>query len=119
VQTLVPILLDHLHQGRLSLERLVELTSSRAAAIYGILGKGAIEVGFDADFTIVDLSAKRRITNDWIASRVGWTPFDGMEVTGWPKMTVLRGTPVMREDEILGSAGGALVRFEETAAKND
>ncbi len=119
VQTLVPILLDHLHQGRLSLERLVELTSSRAAAIYGILGKGAIEVGFDADFTIVDLSAKRRITNDWIASRVGWTPFDGMEVTGWPKMTVLRGQPVMREDEILGSAGGALVRFKETAAKND
>ena len=115
VQTLVPILLDHLHQGRLSLERLVDLTSSRAAAIYRILGKGAIEVGFDADFTVVDLSTKRRITNDWIASRVGWTPFDGMEVTGWPKMTVLRGTPVMREDEVLGSAGGELVRFEETA----
>jgi len=119
VQTLIPILLDHLNQGRLSLERLVELTSSRAAAIYGILGKGAIEIGFDADFTIVDLAAKRRITNDWIASRVGWTPFDGMEVIGWPKMTILRGTLVMCEDEILGTPAGELVRFKETATRND
>ncbi|MGB1548671.1 MAG: dihydroorotase, partial [Alphaproteobacteria bacterium] len=116
VQTLVPVLLNHLHEGRLSLERFVELTSQRAAALYRILGKGAVATGFDADFTVVDLTAKRRITNDWIASKVGWTPFDGMEVTGWPKMTILRGRPVMREDEVLGTAGGRLVRFQDTAA---
>jgi len=116
VQTLVPILLDHLHKGRLSLERFVELTSTRVAALYGITGKGAIDIGYDADFTIVDLTAKRRITNDWIASRAGWTPFDGMEVTGWPKLTILRGKTVMREDEILGQASGERVRFEGTQA---
>ncbi|MCE2509998.1 MAG: dihydroorotase [Alphaproteobacteria bacterium] len=117
VQTLVPLLLNHLHEGRLSLERLVELTSRRAAELYGILGKGAIEVGFDADFTIVDLSARRRIANSWIASKVGWTPFDGMEVTGWPRMTLLRGELVMREDEVLGQARGRPVRFRETATE--
>jgi len=116
VQTLVPILLDHMHKGRLSLERFAELTSARAAEIYRIQGKGAVDVGFDADFTIVDLAAKRRITNDWIASRAGWTPYDGMEVTGWPKLTILRGQTVMREDEILGAPSGELVRFEETVA---
>ncbi len=115
VQTLVPILLDHLHKGRLSLERLVELTSKRAAEMYRIRGKGAVAIGFDADFTVVDLLAEREITNAWIESRVGWTPFDGMKVTGWPRMTILRGRRVMCDDEILGEAAGDLVRFEETA----
>lgn len=116
VQTLVPILLDHVHAGRLSLERFVDLTSAGPARIYGIVGKGRIARGYDADFTVVDLALERVIENRWIASRCGWTPFAGMRVTGWPRMTVIRGRLVMREDELLGSPQGRPLRFLETLA---
>lgn len=114
VQTLVPVMLDHIAAGRLSLERFVDLTSAGPARIYGIAGKGRVAVGYDADFTIVDLKARRRISNTWVASRCGWTPFDGMKVTGWPIATLVRGRVVMREDQLLGEAAGEPVRFLET-----
>ncbi|HUC61068.1 MAG TPA: dihydroorotase [Alphaproteobacteria bacterium] len=114
VQTLVPILLDHVNAGRLTLARFVDLTAAGPARIYNIAAKGRIALGYDADFTIVDLKARRRIENRWIASRCGWTPFDGMEVTGWPRATVIRGRVAMRDDEALGAPGGIPVRFQET-----
>ncbi len=114
VQTLVPIMLNHVSEGRLTLERFVDLTSAGPARLFGIAGKGRLALGYDADFTIVDLGARRRITNMWSASRCGWTPFDGMEVTGWPAMTVVRGRVVAREGELLGEPQGTLVRFMET-----
>jgi dihydroorotase len=113
VQTLVPIMLDHVTAGRLTLERFVDLTSAGPARIYNVAAKGRIAVGYDADLTVVDLKTKRTIRNDWIASRCGWTPFDGMTVTGWPKMTIIRGRLVMREDELIGAAQGAPIRFAE------
>ncbi len=111
VQTLLPLLLDHLAAGRLTLERLVDLTSAGPQRIYGIAGKGRIAVGYDADFTLVDLGARREITADWLASKCGWSPFEGMTVTGWPKATVVRGAIVMREDELIGPPAGQPVRF--------
>ena len=68
----------------------------------------------DADFTLVDLNARRTITNKWIASKTGWTPFDGVEVTGWPIAAILRGRIAMRDDTLLGKPGGEPVRFVET-----
>jgi dihydroorotase len=114
VQTLLPIMLDHVANGRLTLERLVDLTSAGPARIYGMAGKGRIAVGYDADLTLVDLAAVRRIENSWIASRCGWTPFDGVSVRGWPVMTVLRGHMVMREDSLVGEPIGQPLRFLET-----
>lgn len=113
VQTLVPVMLDSVHKGRLSLARLVDLTSHGPARIFGIAGKGRIAVGYDGDLTIVDLGRRVTITNDWIASRCGWTPYDGMVVTGWPVGTIVRGRRVMWEGEILGPACGQPVRFLE------
>ena len=113
VQTTVPLMLNHVAAGRLSLERLVDLMASGPNRIYGMAGKGRIARGYDADFTVVDLKANRRIENGWIASRVGWTPFDGMSVTGWPVMTIIRGGFAMR-DGALGTAIGQSVRFQET-----
>ncbi len=113
VQTLVPIMLDHINAGRLSFERFVDLTSHGPQRIFGIAGKGRIAAGYDADFTIVDMAAKRTIEDDWIASKCGWTPFAGKTVTGWPKGTIIRGKRVMWEDEILSKAGGEPVRFLE------
>ncbi len=114
VQTLVPIMLNHVAEGRLSLERFVDLTSAGAQRIYGIAGKGRIAVGYDADFTVVDLKASRTIENKIMASKSGWTPFDGMKVTGWPMATIIRGKVAMRDHEVLGTPVGAPVRFTET-----
>lgn len=114
VQTTVPIMLNHVAEGRLTLARLVDLMNAGPARIFGIAGKGRMALGYDGDFTVVDLKAKRTITNDWIASRTGWTAFDGMQVTGWPKATIIRGNIVMRDDQLLGKAIGAPVYFQET-----
>jgi len=116
VQTLPTILLDHVNAGRMSLERFVDLTSAGAQRLFGIAGKGRIALGYDADFTIVDLKKKRRIENKWIASKCGWTPFDGMETTGWPVATIIRGRTVMRDHELVAPAAGAAIRFGETLA---
>ena len=114
VQTLVTILLDHVNAGRLSLERFVDLTGAGAARIFGIAGKGRIARGYDADFTIVDLNARRKIENSWIASKCGWTPFDGMTTTGWPVATIIRGQTVVRDGALIASGHGEPVRFVET-----
>jgi len=114
VQTLLPLLLDHMNAGRLSLARLIDLTSAGPARIYGITRKGRIAVGFDADFSIVDLKARREIAADWLAAKCGWSPFEGQRVTGWPMATVIRGRVVMREAELQGDPVGAPVEFWET-----
>ncbi len=114
VQTLLPLMLDHVHAGRLSLQRLVDLTSAGPARIFGIEGKGRIALGYDADLTLVDLAARRTIRNDWIASRSGWTPYDGMAVTGWPIHTVIRGQMVVRDEQLMGTPQGKTIRFLET-----
>jgi dihydroorotase len=111
VQTLLPLLLDHHHAGRLSLQRLVELTSVNAARIFGIKAKGALAEGFDADIAIVDLKRRQVIEQKWIASKCGWSPFVGMAVTGWPVMTVLRGQIIMRDGEVTGAARGRALDF--------
>ena len=113
VQTTVPVMLNHVAEGRLSLARLVDLMNAGPARIFGIAGKGRMALGYDGDFTVVDLKAKRTITNDWIASRTGWTAFDGMQVTGWSKATIIRGNIVMRDDQLLGQALGAPVHFQD------
>ncbi len=114
VQTLIPVMLDHVNAGRLTLQRFIDLTSAGPARIYNIAGKGRIALGYDADFSVVDLKAKRTITNDWMKTKCGWTPFDGMEVIGWPKATIVRGRIVMREDELIGAPIGQPVRFQDT-----
>ena len=114
VQTYVPIMLNHVAEGRLSLARFVDLACHGANRVFGIAGKGRLAIGYDADFTVVDLKAKRTITNDWSATKSGWTPFDGMGVTGWPMGTIIRGRKVMWNDELIGDAAGAPVRFQET-----
>jgi len=115
VQTILPIMLNHVAAGRLTLERLVDLMCSGPQRLFGIIGKGRIAVGYDADFTLVDLGQSRDITDDWIESKCGWTPFAGDTVTGWPRATIIAGRFVMREDELLGEASGKPMRFFECA----
>ncbi|HEV7265383.1 MAG TPA: dihydroorotase [Falsiroseomonas sp.] len=111
VQTLVPVMLDHVSAGRLSLSRLADLMCAGPARVYGVLGKGRLAAGYDGDFTLVDMKRQRMIEESWIVSPCGWTPFAGHRCTGWPVMTIIRGQVAMREDEVQGSAAGVPVRF--------
>ncbi|KRB31964.1 MULTISPECIES: dihydroorotase [Mesorhizobium] len=113
VQTLVPIMLDHVNAGRLTLQRFVDLSSHGPQRIFGMARKGRIAAGYDADFTIVDMKRRETITNAQAGSRAGWTPYDGKEVTGWPVGTVIRGRQIMWEGEIVTPGQGRAVEFSE------
>ena len=111
VQTLVPIMLDHVNAGRLTLERFVDLTSHGPQRLFGIRGKGRIAVGYDADLTIVDLKRRETITNAWIAVALRLDALRRRQRQGWPVGTFVRGRRVMWEGEITGPADGQPVRF--------
>jgi dihydroorotase len=104
-------MLDHVAAGWLTLQRFVDLSSAGPARIFGIVGKGRIAAGYDADFTVVDLKRRETIRDSWIASRSGWTPYDGKTVTGWPVGTFVRGRKVMWDGEVTTPSTGAPVRF--------
>ena len=114
VQTLVPIMLNHVHDGRLSLQRFVEMVTENPCRVFGIKNKGRLRQGYDADITIVDLKKTKTIDNSWIASRCGWTPFHGMSVTGWMTHTIVGGKLVMENDQVLMPPQGRAVNFLDT-----
>ncbi len=115
IQTIVPLMLDHVSAGRLSLSHLADLMGTGPARVYGALNKGRLAVGYDGDVTVVDMKRQRTIEDSWIVSPCGWTPFAGHRCTGWPVMTIVRGHVVMRDDEALGAPVGAPVAFADTA----
>ncbi|HEY8270057.1 MAG TPA: dihydroorotase [Pseudobdellovibrionaceae bacterium] len=112
VQTLVPIMLNHVNNRRLALPQFVKLVSEGPRRVFGIKNKGRIEVGYDADFTVVDMKKIMTIENKMMASRSGWTPYDGMKVQGWPTHTILMGEVVMENDTVILPHQGQGVFFE-------
>ncbi|MBV8594337.1 MAG: dihydroorotase [Caulobacteraceae bacterium] len=114
VQTLLPVMLTHVAEGRLTLERLVDLTSHGPNRVFGVAGKGRIAEGYDADLTLVDLKARRTLRHGDMATRSGWTPFDGLEAKGWPMATIIRGVSVVRDGEVTAPGAGEPVRFLST-----
>jgi dihydroorotase len=113
VQTLAPVMLTHVAEGRLSLARFIDLTSAGPQRVFQIACKGRIALGYDADFTIVDLKARRTIRAEDQATRAGWTPFDGFEAKGWPVATIIRGRIVMRDGALTAPGLGRPIRFLE------
>jgi dihydroorotase len=113
VQTLVPIMLDHVNAGRLTLARFVDMTSAGPARLFQTALKGRIAVGYDADFTVVDMKMRETIRNEWIASKCGWTPYDGKDVTGWPVGTIVRGQRIMWEGSLAAPSRGEAVLFQD------
>ena len=118
VQTLVPVMLDHVAKGRLSLQRFVDLTSAGAKRVFGIAGKGRMAAGYDGDFTLVDLRATRVVEDAMSASRCGWLAFAGRTLTGWPVATIVRGNVVMRDGELNRPGLGRPMIFEEALPKS-
>jgi dihydroorotase len=118
VQTLVPVMLNHVAHGRLSIERFVDMTSHGPARLFQIAGKGRIAAGYDADLTVVDLKRREKITDAIMASRSAWTPYNGETVIGWPVGTVIRGRRVMWEGKLITPSLGRPVRFSEALPKS-
>jgi len=119
VQTTLPVMLTHVDAGKLSLMRFVDLMCAGPGRIFGLAHKGRIAKGFDADFAIVDLKAEWRLENSQMASRCGWTPYDGMRVVGKPVATILRGGVAMRDGALIGDPFGAPVAFHEAYDRKD
>ena len=111
VQTLLPLMLNHVNKGRLDLKRLVQLLAHKPAQRFQLKNQGQIREGFKAHFTIVDLKAKRRIESNWLASKCKWSPFENWQIQGWPIFTFLYGKKVMAEDEVLGQPSGGKIEF--------
>ncbi len=111
VQTMVPLMLNHVNAGRLSLQRLVDLLCAAPKRVHGLKNKGRLVVGYDADITLVDMKAKHTFTHAEMATKAGWTPFDGMTVTGFPVATMVRGQLMMRDGEVIGTPEGERCQF--------
>ncbi|MBT4761439.1 MAG: dihydroorotase [Bdellovibrionaceae bacterium] len=113
VQTIIPIMLDHINKGGFSLERLVQMMSSFPAKRFGIKNKGQIKEGFDADFTVVNMKKEVTLTHEMMASKCGWTPYNGKNIQGFPIMTIIRGNIIMDNGEVLGEPSGQSISFNK------
>ena len=111
VQTLMPVMLNHINEGKLTLNQLINFVCENPVKIFGIRGKGFIKEGFDADFTIVDMNKKITIKNKNIESKCGWSPFDGVEFKGTPVSTIIAGKIKMNDGKILGDPDGTPLKF--------
>ena len=112
VQTLVPVMLNHVNNGKLTLEQFVNFVCENPVTIFGIKNKGYIITGFDADLTIVDMNAKILIKNENIESKCKWSPFNGMEFKGKPVLTIVNGLIKMENGKILGDPSGKPMLFK-------
>jgi dihydroorotase len=113
VQTLLPVMLNHVNDKKLSLEQLMNSICENPVKIFGIKNKGFIKEGFDADFTIVDINKKILIKNENIESKCGWSPFDGVEFKGTPVSTIIAGKIKMKDGKILGNPKGKPLSFDK------
>ena len=115
-QTLLPLMLNHVHQRRLSLKQLVQLLAHNPAKRFQIKNQGLLKEGYKANLTLIDLKVKKEIESKWLASKCGWSPFEGWKVQGWPKFTFLHGKMLMAEDEILGAPSGQKIEFHDVSS---
>ena len=111
VQTLMPVMLNHVNDGKLSLNQLMNLVCENPIKIFGIKNKGFIKEGYDADFTIVDMNKKMVIKNENIESKCGWSPFNDVEFKGSPVATVIAGKIKMKDGKIIGDPEGTPLEF--------
>jgi len=111
VQTILPIMLDHINNEKLSLNQLVKLMCENPCRIFGIKNKGYLKEGYDADLTIIDMNKSVTIKNEMIASKCGWTPFDNYKVKGFPVATIVNGSIVMNDGKVVAESLGKPLEF--------
>ena len=111
VQTIFPVMLDHVNNGKLSLQQLINLMCENPCKIFGIKNKGYLKEGYDADLTIADMNKEVVIKNEMIASKCGWTPFNNHKVKGFPVATIVNGHLVMSDGKVLLESKGTPLKF--------
>lgn len=106
VKTTLTMFLDAVNNGKLTLEKLVEVYSTTPARMLGRYPrKGALRAGSDADFVLVDMDTEHVLRNEDVISEAGWTPFDQHRVKGRPVMTILRGMVIAENGEVTAEPG--------------
>jgi dihydroorotase len=111
VQTILPIMLNHINNEKLNLEQLIKLMCENPCRIFGIKNKGYIKEDFDADLTIVDMNKEQTIKNEMMASKCGWTPFNNMLIKGFPVATIINGKVVMLDGKVVTEGYGKPLEF--------
>ena len=111
VQTLLPVMLDHVNKGKLKIEQLIKLVCENPCDLFGIKNKGYIKENYDADLTVVDMNKEVVIKDSWIESKCGWTPFNNYKVKGFPVATLVNGEIVMENSKIISPAKGKPLTF--------
>ena len=111
VQTIFPVMLNHVNDGKLTLQQLINLMCENPCKIFGIKNKGFIKEGFDADLTITDMNKEVIIKNEMIASKCGWTPFNNYKVKGFPVGTIVNGNLVMSDGKVIIESKGTPLKF--------
>ena len=111
VQTIFPIMLDHVNNGKLTLEQLIKLMCENPCKIFGIKNKGYLKEGYDADLTIADMDKEVTIKDEMIASKCGWTPFNNYKVKGFPVGTIVNGNLVMSNGKVIAESKGTPLKF--------
>jgi len=107
IGTLLPILLSEgVNKNRITLDKLIHLTSTNAAKIFGMFPKkGSIELGSDADITMIDLKKEKKVTSELFGGFSDYIVYDGWNLKGWPVKTIVRGTTVAENFEVIGKSG--------------
>ena len=112
VQTILPVMFNHMNNGKINLNQIVNFLCKNPVKIFGIKNKGYIKKNFDADFTIVDLKKEIEIKNENIESKCGWSPFNGYKFKGVPIYTIIGGDIKMQDGKIIGEPTGKPLSFK-------
>ena len=112
VQTILPVMLNHMNDGKIKLNQIIKFLCENPVKIFGIKNKGYIKKDFDADFTIIDLNKVIEIKNENIESKCGWSPFSGHKFKGAPINTIIAGEIKMKDGKIIGEPTGRPLSFK-------
>ncbi len=112
VQTILPVMLNHMNDGKIKLNQIIKFLCENPVRIFGIKNKGYIKKDFDADFTIIDLNKVIEIKNENIESKCGWSPFSGHKFKGAPINTIIAGEIKMKDGKIIGEPTGRPLSFK-------
>ncbi|MFL6714102.1 MAG: dihydroorotase, partial [Sulfurifustis sp.] len=112
VETSLPLMLTEMRAGRCTLAEIQKWMSRGPAEAYGMVNKGRLQLGYDADLTLVDIDRYRPVRNDEMLTRVRWSPFAGRELTGWPQYTIVNGVIVYERGRIRPNVRGRALQFQ-------
>ncbi len=112
VETRVPLMMDAVNKGKITLERMVETMCENPAKIFKIKNKGFIEEGNDGDLTVIDMKLRKKVRNDGLFTKCGWSPFEGFELQGWPVITIVNGKVIFENGEVYSKKNGKEVVYE-------